>query len=222
MSNYLSSLLSCLVFVAFGNIPDAHSATADPIVYLHQDTTKTITVPIDTDRSLILWKITEMWQSGKHKGTLKLSKGYLLFKDNHMIGGHIVADMNSIAITDIPKHEPVPRRRLRNHLKSKDFFYVEKYPTATFDITQTEPRKDNNIKVYGKLSIRNVSKPISFIASQETAQQTGWKFYATFKINRFSWNVSYQGTYWENISSILDNTLVDADIFLSVQLIASP
>jgi hypothetical protein len=34
---------------------------------LHQDTTKTITVPIDTDRSLILWKITEMWQRGSTK-----------------------------------------------------------------------------------------------------------------------------------------------------------
>ena len=62
-----------------------------------------------------------MWQSGMHEGTVKLSTGHLLLRDGKIMGGEFIADMNSISITDIPSHEPVPRRRLRNHLKSEDF-----------------------------------------------------------------------------------------------------
>ncbi len=186
-----------------------------------KDTTDTVKVPINTDRSLIIWKGTEMWESGKHEGTVNLGEGYLLLKNGQIAGGHFVADMNSIAITDIPESDPVPRKRLRNHLESEDFFYVEKYPTAAFEITKTEAMSGDSLRVWGNLSIRDVTKSTSFVAWQKSDQRSGLALYTTFKIDRFAWNISYQGSYWKRITSILDNTFVDADIFLSVKLVTS-
>lgn len=187
-----------------------------------KNTTDTVKVAINTDRSLIQWKGTEMWESGKHEGTVNLKKGYLSYKGDQIMSGHFMADMSTIAVTDIPKHEPVPRKRLIDHLKSEDFFYVKKYPTAEFEITSTEAMNGDSLRVWGNLSIRDVTKSISFVAYQKSDLRSGLTFYATFKIDRFAWNISYQGSYWDRITSILDNTFVDADISLSVQLISSP
>lgn len=185
------------------------------------DTTNTVKVPINTGRSQIMWKGTEMWETGKHEGTVNLGEGYLLLKNGQIAGGHFVADMNSIAITDIPASDPVPRKRLRNHLESEDFFYVEKYPIAEFEITKTEAMNGDSLRVWGDLSIRDVTKYISFVARQKSGTKSDPVFHTTFKIDRFAWNISYQGSYWKRITSILDNTFVDADISLSIELVVS-
>ena len=49
-----------------------------------------------------------------------------------------MVDMTTIGVTDIPEHEPVPRNNLNNHLKSSDFFDVEKFPTSEFQITNVK------------------------------------------------------------------------------------
>lgn len=222
MGSLLSLLITfgwlCFLLWGWVGIGSITRAVAQPA----GDTTGIVKVPINTERSIILWKGTEMWETGKHEGTVNLKNGYLSYENGHIVGGHFVADMNSIVITDIPKHEPVPRRRLRGHLKSDDFFYVEKYPTAEFEITQTEVLKSDSVKVWGNLSIRDVTKSISFMASRKSGGNSTVALNTTFKIDRFEYNVSYQGTYWDRITSILDNTFVDADIQLTVKLIASP
>lgn len=220
MSSPVSLLLIIFSWLCSLLMAGEHS-TMNAQPHTVHDTTGTVEVPIDTDRSLIVWKGTEMWESGKHEGTINLGEGYLLLKNGQIAGGYFVADMNSIAITDIPESDPVPRKRLRNHLESEDFFYVEKYPTAEFEITKTEVMNGDSLRVRGDLSIRDVTKSISFVAGQKSDQGYGLVFYTTFKIDRFAWNISYQGSYWKRITSILDNTFVDADIFLSVKLVTS-
>ena len=214
MNSFLFSLTeySLSLFLLLGSM----STVAQPT----GDTTQAVKVPIDIERSIIIWKGTEMWQSGKHEGTVNLSAGYLLFKGSRIVGGKVVADMNSIVITDIPKHESVPRERLRNHLKSEDFFYVEKYPDAVFEINKTEVLNNDSLSVQGDLSIRDVTETISIAASKNSEIDSTFAFEATFKIDRFVWNISYQGSYWKRITSILDNAFVDADIYLTVYLAA--
>lgn len=214
MSNYLFLLrpFSFALVLLLGSMCTIAQPTGD--------TAGLITIPINTDRSRILWKGTEMWQSGKHEGTVTLGDGYLIFTGDHLRGGKFVADMNTIAVTDIPKDDPVPRRRLRNHLKSEDFFYVEKYPKAIFEITSSEQLKADSLRIRGDLSIRDVTKPVSFIALKKVEHDSTLSYMATFKIDRFDWNISYQGSYWERLTSILDNTFVDADIDLTIYLVA--
>ncbi len=46
------------------------------------------------------------------------------------------------------------------HLKSADFFDVEKYPTMTFRSTKVEKAGEGKLKVTGDLTIRGVTKPV--------------------------------------------------------------
>lgn len=48
-----------------------------------------------------------------------------------------------------------------NHLRSADFFDVEKFPNLTFRSTQVTKTGDNTYQVAGELTIRDVTKPVT-------------------------------------------------------------
>ena len=48
-----------------------------------------------------------------------------------------------------------------NHLKSADFFDVEKFPTMTFESTGLKPAGKNQYKLSGNLTLHGVTKPVT-------------------------------------------------------------
>jgi polyisoprenoid-binding protein YceI len=48
-----------------------------------------------------------------------------------------------------------------NHLKSADFFDVEKYPQLKFVSTKFEKKDDENYILHGNLTIKEVTKPVT-------------------------------------------------------------
>lgn len=48
-----------------------------------------------------------------------------------------------------------------NHLKSADFFDVEKYPKMTFKSTSIEKAGKDKFKLSGNLTIRDITKPVT-------------------------------------------------------------
>ena len=48
-----------------------------------------------------------------------------------------------------------------NHLRSDDFFGVEKYPEMTFQSTAVEKTGDDTYNVTGDLTIREITRPIT-------------------------------------------------------------
>jgi polyisoprenoid-binding protein YceI len=53
------------------------------------------------------------------------------------------------------------------HLRSADFFDAEKYPYITFKLTGIEPVDDENFRVKGELTVKEITKPITFDATVE-------------------------------------------------------
>jgi polyisoprenoid-binding protein YceI len=47
------------------------------------------------------------------------------------------------------------------HLRSADFFDVERYPEVTFESTRVEPQSDGGLSVTGNLTIRDVTRPVT-------------------------------------------------------------
>jgi polyisoprenoid-binding protein YceI len=47
-------------------------------------------------------------------------------------------------------------------LKGRDFFEVDKYPTITFQSTKIEPSGTGKLKVTGNMTMRGVTKPVTF------------------------------------------------------------
>ncbi len=114
------------------------------------------TYAVQTEKSVLKWigfKLTE-----SHNGTLSFSNGTIEVKDHKIVGGGFVIDMESIKVLDIP--EGKWNKKLVAHLKDGDFFEVDKYKTASFKISKFE-----NGVVNGVLTIKGVSKPLTFNAS---------------------------------------------------------
>lgn len=85
------------------------------------------------------------------------------------------------------------------HLKSDDFFNVEKFPTLSFISTSLKLVKGNEYVLTGKLTIRDITKDVSFKVIYGGVTKDPWGnnrtgFSATTVINRFDYNVKYDPT----------------------------
>ncbi|RYY49003.1 MAG: YceI family protein [Chitinophagaceae bacterium] len=147
--------------------------------------------------SLVTW--TGSKPTGKHDGTFKLSEGTLLVNNNTLTGGSFTIDINSLTNLDLAS-APKDKAGLEGHLKSPDFFDVQKYPTAKFEITSVEPykadssskTKDATHTIKGNLTLKDATKNIAFPAKVTVDANTIAAF-ADFNIDRTLWNMNYKG-----------------------------
>lgn len=86
-------------------------------------------------------------------GKFSKVKGELRFDEKNPIKSSVEVeiDANSI-VTGVDKFD--------EHLRGKNFFDVEKYPTITFKSTKVELAGPKAAKVYGDLTMMGISKPI--------------------------------------------------------------
>src|SRR5688572_11619432 len=105
------------------------SAFANKKGVLHQDEFK-----VDTKLSSMEWvgkKVT-----GQHNGTISLSSGEVKVEHGTLVGGTFEINMTTLANSDLQGEY---KGKLETHLKSDDFFGVEKHPKAKFEITSVTP-----------------------------------------------------------------------------------
>lgn len=86
-----------------------------------------------------------------------------------------------------------------NHLRSADFFEVEKYPTITLKSTKIiKTGKPNHYVLHGKLTIKGVTRDViaDLYYGGKMASEQGEKigFRAVATINRFDYNINYDPT----------------------------
>lgn len=162
------------------------------------------TVPIDIHRSRVEWRGTKLLGTGKHEGTVAFMEGQFRMSGDRITGGHFSVDMASISVTDIPNHERTARRNLTRHLNSD--FAIHMFPTAAFTIRDVMDAGDDKYLIFGDLSIRGVTKPITI-----TAIKSRNLFTSEFSFNRFDWKIGEDGTW-------LERRLVDAEIHLVVTI----
>ena len=67
--------------------------------------------------------------------------------------------MQSLIVEDLTGGS---KEYLENHLKSDDFFDVEKYSKASLKIISAKMQKEGHQKVKGNLTIKDITNPISF------------------------------------------------------------
>lgn len=137
--------------------------------------------------------------SGKHEGIFKINEGTLLVKNNSLSGGNFIINMQSLTNLDLAANAE-NKGKLEGHLKSPDFFDVEKYPTAKFEITSVEPYtadsstklKDATHLIKGNLTLKDSTKNISFPAKITIDANTAVAS-ADFNIDRTLWGINYKG-----------------------------
>ena len=159
--------------------------------------------------------------TGEHTGFVKLTGGDILADNNEIKGGSFVIDLNSIVDVDL-KDEGM-NGKLVGHLKSADFFDVEKYPTARFVITKVTKipgtaagAAKSTHKIEGDLTMKNITKKISFDASINMLNGKLTASSAPFKIDRTQWGVNYQS---KSIFAELKDQFIYDDISLAIELV---
>ena len=130
-----------------------------------------------------------------------------------MIEGKVVIDMTSINVTDLQGEW---KDKLEGHLKSPDFFGVEKFPTAfiTFQ-SNKKPNKENKINLDGELTIKDMTHPLSFTADLLHTEPF-LKVQAILSFDRSKYDVRFRsGKYFENLGDKLILDDIDIDIILA-------
>ncbi len=82
------------------------------------------------------------------------------------------------------------------HLKSPDFFDVEKYPQLTFTTTEVSSLKEGRFTVAGDLTMHGVTKPVVLEAAWSGSVKDPWgneraAFTASTRINRKDFGLTY-------------------------------
>lgn len=137
---------------------------------------------VDLDQSKIWWRGSK--ENEEHNGEISLKSGSLTVENGKVTGGNFTFDMNSIEVSDIPENEPVPRKRLIDHLKSDDFFETSTYPTANFVITGVRYSVGSRFFCTGDLTVKGVTQTIRFSADYENKSLE-----ASTVIDRFRWGI---------------------------------
>ena len=164
------------------------------------------TQKVNTEKSTISWLGKKI--GGQHEGLIKLKIGELEVKKDKIISGSFVIDMSSITNTDLT--DAGYNQKLVGHLKSDDFFGVEKFPTATLNITKASAFSNGKASVTGDLIIKGKMKPISFDVVKNENTYT-----AKMEIDRSKYDVRYGST---SFFDSLGDKAIDDIFILNIKL----
>tara|TARA_B000000475_G_scaffold52651_1_gene41223 strand:+ start:202 stop:786 length:585 start_codon:yes stop_codon:yes gene_type:complete len=160
---------------------------------------------INTDKSTLKW-IGEKITTSQHSGSLNFKSGEMTIKDGLVVSGNFIVDMTSISVEDISGSG---KKRLEGHLKSDDFFSVDKHDKALLSIKGSK-KTDKGFLVDANLTIKDLTHPIQF---NMVSIEGGYN--ADLVFDRSKYNVRFRsGSFFENLG---DKLIID-DIVLSSEL----
>ncbi len=170
---------------------------------------------LDLKKSQIEWKGKKITSS--HNGTIDIASGNLEIKNKEIVGGEFVIDMNSIVCLDIENSNY--NLKLVNHLKSEDFFNIEKFPTSKIVIKKVVKLKENDKKwthnIYADLTIKGITKEIIFSSKIEVDANSIVTAYAEFTVDRSQYDVEFGSTtFFPNLA----DKAIENDMYFKVNL----
>lgn len=184
------------------------------------------TLPINPDESKLSWEGYK--PTGQHHGTVTISSGELMVKEGMLAGGKFTFDMNTITVLDLDDEDM--NKKLTAHLKSADFFEVENYPEASFEITEVEPIDMTNFDrpmkegevipthaLTGNLMIKGISKSITFHAKVDFLDDIVMTESNMFFIDRTEWNVQYKS---KKVSAKFKDDFINDDMGIKLKIVA--
>ncbi len=162
------------------------------------------TYVIDPQSSDVKWKGSK--PTGEHNGIVPISAGTITVADGNITGGTVEINMDGITVLD---QEGEGKAKLEAHLKGKaagveeDFFNVGKYPKATFAIssaTKLDNDPDGTHMLNGTLTVKDISKPVSFKSRVNIADGKLTATTPEFPVDRTEYNIKFKSKkFFENL-----------------------
>lgn len=141
--------------------------------------------------------------TGKHDGSFGKFRGQVNLVDGDIAKSSVRVDVETASLS-------ADQEKLSGHLKSADFFDVEKFPNASFQSTEVHVggQAGATHTVIGNLELHGVSKSIRFPATIAVTSE-GVTVKSEFGINRKDFGIVYPG---KPDDLIKDEVLVVLDV----------
>ena len=174
---------------------------------------------VNTEMSKVLWNGSK--PTGIHTGSVSLSEGQLFVKDGALTAGSFVMDMNTINCLDLQGEQ---KASIEAHLKGltvgeeDDFFNVNKFPTAKFEITKvTNLVADESATnlIYGNLTLKGVTRAIGFKAKVQVVNKKVLVNIPEFKIDRTKWGIKFMS---KSVLGDIKDKFINDDIGIAIKL----
>lgn len=191
---------------------------ADQQAFVTEPELRDGTYRIDIEKSTLEWIGRNL--NKRHYGSIAAQAGELVFASGKLSAGKIVLDMTTISNSDL--QDPGWRDMLIRHLISDDFFAVERYPTASFTLNVNgweaqagaSPEAPQGF-VTGELTIKDVTRPISFPATVAPQHDGSIQAHAAFDIDRTLWNICYGSCrMFEHLGMHLVHDIISLELFV--------
>lgn len=222
INKFFTLAFTAAVAVACNNAPEeAVEATDAEEVLAAETTTAAYTVATDGDE--IMWEGYETFSGDSHNGTLQVTEGTLNVEEDQLVGGSFTIDMTTINDQDL--EDPESKAKLEGHLKSGDFFAVDSFPTAKFEITEIKA-VDNDTTgathhLSGNLTLRGITKNITVPAMVNMENNMIMVNTPEFVIDRSKWNVRFRSTSFAEFADVAKDKAIDNNLKLKVSLKAA-
>lgn len=143
---------------------------------------------INKTESKIHFEVGSLWVRTV-EGTISGFEGTVKFDPNNLAASNMNVTAKVATIkTDSDKRD--------EHLRTADFFDVEKYPTMRFQSTKIEKLVKGGYKLTGKLTIKDVTKDVSFPFTVAPAANGGQLFTGEISIKRMDYNVGVDQSFF--------------------------
>lgn len=176
------------------------------------------TFAVNSGESTVKWAGSMLAVGGVslygHDGTVQVSEGTVGMEDGAITNGVIAIDMTSIAPMD-ENYSPEEGRSkddLVGHLSSGDFFAVDSFPSATFEVVKHE-----GDKITGNLTVRGITNEEVIENVTVTETENGVSVSGQLTFDRQKYGVAFS---MANAMDVRDKVVSD-DITLSFQIAAS-
>lgn len=159
---------------------------------------------IDLNASKLQWKGSKGalgFKLGSHHGTIAIKDGNFDVKKGKLVGGDIVVDMTNFDVEDLSGSW---KEKFIGHMKSGDFFKVDKYPTSKLKIKSVK-----GSKVVADLTINGQTHEVKF-----NYKKSGNAFKGKLVFDRTKYGMNYN-----NDSSLGDKFIhKEVELDFSIQL----
>ncbi len=158
------------------------------------------TFKVETGASEVKWSGSKAIGKG-HSGFIRLKEGWVGFSEGKLVSGDFTIDMTSIVNLDLKDEKD--KTKLVDHLKSKDFFNVDSFPTAHFVITAA-----TDSTVTGNLTLKTATLPLTFSYKIPVMEKSFLVIQSKkFSIDRTKWGIVYNTATIVNIAK--DHIIAD-------------
>jgi polyisoprenoid-binding protein YceI len=121
---------------------------------------------IDTSHSGVHFTVRHMVIAKVH-GRFNQWSGVITLDDQNLAASSVSVDIDAASIT-------TSEDKRDGHLRSPDFFDVEKFPKITFRSTKIDAKGSSDLKVTGDVSIHGVTKPVTLAVEKLGQAKDPW------------------------------------------------